>query len=196
MPGDPQNLAAQGREAHAKSTFFTPSASSMVRPSTVRRGLGVHRVGPVDVQGDRVAHHHIGEGLGIGLGRVHGADVLPLAQHRHPVGDGHDLMELVRDDDDGLSVGLHRTQDGKETLGLLRGEHGGGLVQNEHVGPPVEHLHDLHRLLFRHRHVVDLLVGVDAEAVFIADGLDPGRDLPPVQPAAVVQAPGRYFPPR
>ena len=60
------------------SSFFTPSASSTVRPSTVRRGLGSTEVGPVDVQGDRVAHHHIGEGLGIGLGRVHGADVLPL----------------------------------------------------------------------------------------------------------------------
>ena len=90
-----------------------------------------------------------------------GADVLALAQNGHPVGDGHDLVELVGDDDDGFAVGLHVAQDIKEPVGLLGGEDGGGLVQNQDVRAPVEDLDDLHRLLFRDGHVVDLLVGVD-----------------------------------
>ncbi len=64
-------------------------------------------------------------------------------------------------------------QDGEELFGLLRGQHGGGLVQNQDIRPAVEHLDDLHGLLLRHRHVVDLLVRVDVEAVFLTDLLDP-----------------------
>ena len=48
-------------------------------------------------------------------------------------------------------------QDGEELLRLLRGQHGGGLVQNEDIRPTVEHLDDLHRLLLRDGHIVDLL---------------------------------------
>ena len=78
-------------------------------------------------------------------------------------------MELVGDDDDGFSVRFHIPQHGKELVGLLGGQHGGGLIQNEDVGPPVKYLHDFHRLFFRHRHIVDFLVRGDVEAVAFAD---------------------------
>ena len=52
----------------------------------------------------------------------------------------------------------------EEPVGLLGGQHGGGLIQDQDVGAPVEDLDDLHRLLLRHGHVVDLLVGVDAKS--------------------------------
>ena len=55
---------------------------------------------------------------------------------------------------------------GEELVRLLRGEHGGRLVENEDVRAAVEHLDDLDGLLLRDGHVVDLLIGVDVEAVF------------------------------
>ena len=52
----------------------------------------------------RAAHHHVGQGLLVGVLGVHGADVLALAQHRDPVGHRHDLVELVGDEEDGLAL--------------------------------------------------------------------------------------------
>ena len=105
---------------------------------------------------DGVAHHHVRQGLLVGILGGHVADVFALAQHRHPVGDLQHLVELVGDDDEGLSVRLHVAHDGEELVGLLRGQHGGGLVQNQDVGAAVEDLDDLHRLLLGDGHLVDL----------------------------------------
>ena len=138
-----------------------------------------------------MAHHHIRQGLRISLGGLDGADVLALAEDGHLVGQSHDLVELVGDDDDGLAVGLHVPQDGEELLRLLRGQHGGGLVQNEDIRPTVQDLDDLHRLLLRDGHIVDLLRGVDVKAVAVANLLDLGVGGLDVQAAALVQSPTR-----
>ena len=148
---------------------------------------------PLDVQGDRPAHHHVGELLGIGVLGGHIADVLPLAQHCHPVGDGHDLVELVGDNDHGLAVRLHVAQHVEEAVGLLGGEDGGGLIQDEDVGPAVEDLDDLHRLLLGYRHVVDLLVRVHLEAVLGTDLPDASGDRLEIQPPLVFQPEGHVF---
>ena len=78
----------------------------------------------------------------------------------------------MRDDDDGLPVRLHGAHDGEQLFRLLRGEHRRGLVEDEDVRAAVEHFDDLHRLLFRNGHIVDLLFGVDLEAVLFGDRLD------------------------
>ena len=92
------------------------------------------------------------------------------------------------DDDHGLSVLLHIPHDLKKPLGLLGGEHGGGLVQNQDAGAPIQHLDDLYGLLLGDGHLVNLLVGVDGKAVAPADLLDPFVDGPPVQAGAAGQA--------
>ena len=81
-------------------------------------------------------------------------------------------MELVGDDDEGLAVGLHVAHDGEQLVRLLRGQHGGGLVQDQNIGTAVQHLDDLHGLLLGNRHIIDLHVRVDIEAVLITDVLD------------------------
>ena len=137
-----------------------------------RRFVDVLRLGAADVQADRVADHHVGQRLLVGVLGGDVADVLALAQHGHAVGHVEHLVQLMRDDDEGLAVGLHVAHDGEELVRLLRGEHGGGLVENEDVRAAVEHLDDLDGLLLRNGHVVDLLIGVDVEPVFVADLLD------------------------
>ena len=52
----------------------------------------------------------------------------------------------------------------------LRGQHGGGLVQNQDIRAAVQHLDDLQRLLLADAHLVDLLVQVEGKLVFFADG--------------------------
>ena len=117
---------------------------------------------------------------GGGLGGDHLAHVLALAQHHHAVGDVLHLVQLVGDDDDRLAVVAHVAQHREELVGLLRGEHGGGLVEDEDLGAAVEQLDDLDRLLLRDGHVVDLLVGVHVKAVGVADladALGGGREV-------------------
>ena len=98
-----------------------------------------------------------------------------------------DLLELVGDDDDSFIVIAHGAEDIKESVGLLGGEDGGGLVQDQDVSAPVEHLNDLYGLFFRHGHFIDLLVGVDVEAVLVTDGLDLGGHLLDVAPPRLLQ---------
>ena len=141
----------------------------------------------VDVERDRVADHHVGQRLRVSLARVDRADVLALAQHRDLVRQRHDLVQLVGDDDDGLAVGAHIAQHVEELLGLLRGEDGGGLVEDERVRAAVEDLDDLDRLLLGDGHIVDLLGRVDVEAVAVADLLDPGVGGLDVQLARLVE---------
>ena len=184
--GDAQDLTAQSGEGDVVQPLY---ALAVVAGDALQgqAGDGSVVLGAVDVQGHAVAHHHIRQGLRIRLGGLDGADVLALAEDGHLVGQGHDLVELVGDDDDGLAVGLHVPQDGEELLRLLRGQHGGGLVQNEDIRPTVQDLDDLHRLLLGDGHIVDLLSGVDVEAVAVADLLDLGVGGLDVQAAALVQ---------
>src|SRR5471032_2160621 len=115
------------------------------------------------------ADHHIGQFFFGGAGRRHGADHAAAAHHGDGVGDVEDLLQLVRDQDDGLALFLEQAQDLEQRLGLLRGQHGGRLVQDQDVGAAVDLLENLHALLRAHRQVVDGGQRIDVEAVAGAD---------------------------
>ena len=76
------------------------------------------------------------------------------------------------DDDNGLAIVAHTAQHVEKLLGFLRGQHGGGLIQNQYIRAAIEHLDDFHGLLFGNRHFMDLLVGVDIKAIALADLAD------------------------
>ena len=152
-----QDLAAPDIEVHPVDGHGTLVAADGQVPD-LQQGAGLFHHGALDVQVHLVAHHELGELLLIGLGGVYGGDVLSLAEDGDPVGDLQHLVELVGDDDDGVAL---------EELGcLLDGKDGGGLVQDDDLGPVVEHLDDLQGLLLRHRHIVHLFPGVDVKAEF------------------------------
>ena len=58
---------------------------------------------------------------------------------------------------------------------LGRGEHGGGLVQDQHPGPPGQHAKDLHPLLLAHRELPHLGLGIDPEAELVHQAVGAGR---------------------
>lgn len=116
---------------------------------------------------------------------------LPARRTVIRVGDLHHLPQLVGDEDDGVP-GLRELADGvEELLALLRGEHRGGLVEDEDFRPAVERLDDLDPLHqpdgeAAHRRVqreVDVEVPPDRlEVAFHLAGLPqhplPGRPVP------------------
>ena len=98
----------------------------------------------------RAAHHHVGQGLLVGVLSIHGADVLALAQHCDAVGHGHNLVELVGDEENTLALLGKLLHGGHQLINLLGGEDGGGLVKDQNLVVAVEHLEDLHPLLHAH----------------------------------------------
>ena len=74
-------------------------------------------------------------------------------------------MQLVGYNYHRLAVGAHTAQHGEETVGLLRSQHGGRLVQYEDVRAAVKHLDYFYRLLFRDGHGVYFFIGIDDKAV-------------------------------
>ena len=168
---DAQDLAGVGGEGHVVELEDALDVA-YGQALDLDAGLRVDRIGPLDVQRHGVADHHVGHLLGVGALRRHVADELAVAQDGHAVGQGLDLVHLVGDDDDGLAVVAHVAQHREELVRLLRGEHGGRLVEDQDVRAAVEHLDDLDGLLLRDGHVVDLLRGVDLKAVERADLAD------------------------
>ena len=125
-----------------------------------------------DLELHGAADHHVGKLLLGGLARVDRADVLTLAQDAHAVGDLHDLVELVGDEEDGFAFAgklLHR---GHQLFDLLRGEHRGRLVEDEDLVVAIQHLQNFDALLHADGDILDLGVKVDIQAVALRDLLD------------------------
>ena len=122
------------------------------------------------MEADAAAHHHGGQLLDGGVLGLHGADVLALAQDGAAVGHGHDLVELVGDEEDGLALGRQVLHDLHQLVDLLGGQHGGGLVEDQDLVIAIEHLQDLGALLHTHGDILDQGVRLYMQAIFLAEG--------------------------
>ena len=82
------------------------------------------------------------------------------------------------DDNDRFPVGTDIAQHRKELVRFLGSQNSGGLIQDQNVSTSLENLYDLYSLLLRNRHIINLLVGINIEAVSITDLTDLfGRSL-------------------
>ena len=111
---------------------------------------------------DVAADHHAAEFF---FGRVldiDGADAFALAQNGDSVRDGHDLVELVGNEEYALAFGGEVLHYLHQFVDLLRGEHGGRLVEDEYLVVAVEHLKYLGALLHTDGDVLDKCVRIDA----------------------------------
>ena len=170
--GDTQYLPGTCRKGHIAENgdaLLVETAQSLDRQPLDR----IHRRPPLDVQLHLFANHHLGQLRLGGMRRLNRGNMLTLAQDGYPVGDCHDLMQLVRDDDDCLALGAHDTEDIKQSARLLRRQNRGRLVQNQNIHASVQYLDDLDRLLLGDRHLVYLLGRLQTEAIPLGDFLDP-----------------------
>ena len=113
-----------------------------------------------DLQLHRAAHHHVGQGLLVGVAGVHRADVAALAENGNAVGHLHDLVELVGNEEDALPLGGEILHDLHQLVDLLRGQHRSGLVKDQDLVVPVEHLEDLGALLHADGDILHLRVQI------------------------------------
>ena len=118
------------------------------------------------------ADHQLGQLLAAGGGRAPVRHHLAAAHDADIVGGGHDLAQLVRDQDHRAALCLQVAQDPEEMVGLLGREHARGLVQDQDVGAAEEGLQDLDPLLHAHRKVGDTGVERHFQPVLALDLLD------------------------
>ena len=118
---------------------------------------------------DLVPAHQFGQppladGVVVGhLGR-HAA----LLHDRHAVGDGQDFVQLVADEDHPHALCGHHPQRGEQSVDLLRGQRGRGLVEDQDARAADQRLDDLQALLLADRQVADAHIRrqLQAEAPF------------------------------
>ena len=114
------------------------------------------------------ANHHLAQFFLAGVGHIDRADVLALAQHGAAIRHGLDLVELVGDEEDGFAFFGQLLHNLHQLFDFLRREHGGRLVENEHLVVAVQHFENLGALLHAHGDILNHRVGVHLEAVALA----------------------------
>ncbi len=110
-----------------------------------------------------------------------------MAEHGDLVGHREHLRELVGYQHHRTAFLAKTAQDAEESVDLRRGEHGGGLVADQHPRAPVEQAGDLDPLPPSHTKLVDAVIGREIKPVAGEEGLELSRHHPPGQHP---QAPG------
>ena len=111
-----------------------------------------------------LADHQGGEFPAVGRARLAFADQLAGAQHQHAVADRHDLLQLVRDEDDRQALGDEQLQRAEQGLRFGGRQHRRRFVEDQDPGIAVKRLQDLHPLALADRKGGDGGGGIDGEA--------------------------------
>ena len=141
-----------------------------------------------DIQDNFSPDHEVREFLRAGAGGLHLASDSAGTKDRDAVGEGHHVVELVGDEDDGLAFGAELGEVGEEVVRLLRGEDGGGLVQDQDVRLAIEELQDFDALLHANGKLFDGPVPFDRQAVLAGQGFQAGAGA-----GAIDHAPAERF---
>ena len=102
------------------------------------------------------------------------ADDAAVAHDRHLVGYREHLGQLVRDDDDRLSLLAHAPEDDEEFLDFLRRQHGRRLIENQQPRVAVERFQQLDPLLLADRKRVDDRMRIDGQLELVGQPADVG----------------------
>ncbi len=125
------------------------------------------------------ANHHAGQLFFGSFADVDGADVLALAQDRAAVGNCHDLVELVGDEEDGFSFFCEVLHDLHQLVDFLRRQNRGRLVEDQNFVVTVEHFQNFGTLLHADGDIADQSVRIDLQTVLFAQVHDLFAGPPP-----------------
>ena len=110
------------------------------------------------------------------------ATLPPAAKDRDAVGHGLHLVKLVRDDDHRMPFPRHHPQGVEQLVRLLRRQHRGRLVENEHARATEDGLDDLDALLLADGELPDARVGVHLHVERLGDLAHLPHARSPAQP--------------
>ena len=120
---------------------------------------------------DRAAHHHLDDGVLVGLFEQPRAHQFAVAEHRVAVGDAVYLVELVADEQHGLAVFLQQLDQDEQVLDLLVGERRGRLVHDHHIGIDRHGARHPDQVLVGDAEVLQPMVGVDMRGAHVVEHL-------------------------
>jgi len=120
---------------------------------------------------DRTPDHHLDQLAFLHLGDQALAHELAVAEDRVAVGDAEDLIELVRDEEDGLVLPLQLIDEVVKLLDFLVGQGGGGFVHDDDAGVDRKRAGDGDKVLVGDAKIAKPHVGIDLRT-------DAMQDLP------------------
>ena len=109
------------------------------------------------------ADHHLHDALRCGLRHGHGAHLAAVAEHGEAVRDARQLLQAVRNIDDGDAPFGQPPHECQEGIHLVRRERAGGLVEDENLRLEGHRLGDLHHLPLGHAETAHDLAGVQRD---------------------------------
>ena len=116
---------------------------------------------------DFTAHHHLDDFIACYLGRKFRADIFPVPEYRHFVGDVEQLVHFVGDVNDAYAFGFQVADDAEEMRDFLVGQRRGRLVHNQHIGFKRYCLGDLDHLAVGDGEVFHLRFRIEIDVQFI-----------------------------
>ena len=164
-----------------RTARLTPLTRSHAEPVLDHRSLTSSTVSPgrrrrlVHAQDHRAADHQLGELLGARVSAVGSVAttwpwrITVTASVTSRISRSLWVMRTTV-----LPSAAERAEDAEQVVGLLGRQHGGGLVEDQHVGAPVERLEDLHALALAHAEILHARVGVDLQVVLAPEALERG----------------------
>ena len=166
--GDADDLARAHRKAHVLYSVVFMYAGSNRQIFHVQHHIAEMLLALFHMEIDVAADHHGAELFHRGVFGFNRPDVLASAQHGAAIRHRHDLVELVGNKENALSLRGEIAHDLHQLFDLLRREHGRRLVEDEDLVVAVEHFQNLGALLHTDGDILDLRVGIDVQAVFLA----------------------------
>jgi hypothetical protein len=160
--GDPEDLP----RSHLERDVDEAGEAAVVERRDVlepQHGVAGGADGGRRLEHDVATDHHARERARVRLARHRLPDLAPGPKDGDPVRDGEHLVQLVGDEDDCLSLSGHLSQEHEEVPGLLGGEDGGRLVEDEDASPAVDRLHDLDALLLADGELPDPRLGMNGK---------------------------------
>ena len=134
-----------------------PSAERSAEVGNLQQHLVLDCGLPCLRRGQLRSDHHLRQLAGVDLRRCGGPHGVAASHDRDPVGNREHLVELVRDEDDGLALIGELTYRIEELVDLLGHQNRRRLVEDEDLRPPIEDLDDLDPLSLPHRQRLDPL---------------------------------------
>src|SRR5450759_299442 len=162
--GNPQDLAAIELEMCIRDR------AAAIEPLDLEHDVRVALLGKLGRRlEDGPADHHADDLLDLGLGRVDGRDVTPVAHDRDPIRDLLELFEAVGDVDDALPLVAQVADDPEELLDLRVGQGGRRLVHDQDGRVVAERLRDLDHLLLGDRQRANPLAWVEVQMEIVEE---------------------------